>query len=61
MVICWSTGNTTNDVQLSNNLKTYVCKHALGISIHFDLYVIPDLGKLEDLGKRRGRPKKAKL
>ncbi len=57
MVICWSTGNTTNDVQLSNNLKTYVCKHALGIS----LYVIPDLGKLEDLGKRRGRPKKAKL
>ncbi len=44
-----------------NNLKTYVCKHALGISIHFGLYVISDPGKLEDLGKRRGRPKKAKL
>ncbi|CAF1424470.1 unnamed protein product, partial [Adineta steineri] len=42
------------------NLKTYVCKHAIGASIHFGLYVISDPHKLETLGKRRGRPKKAK-
>ncbi|CAF1550482.1 unnamed protein product, partial [Rotaria sordida] len=41
------------------NLKTYVCKHAVGISIHFGLYIISDPNKLESLGKRRGRPKKA--
>jgi hypothetical protein len=41
------------------NLKTYVCKHAVGTSIHFGFYVISDPNKLECLGKRRGRPKKA--
>ncbi len=41
------------------NLKTYVCKHAIGVSIHFASYIIYDPSKLEDLGKRRGRPKKA--
>jgi hypothetical protein len=42
------------------NMKTCLMI-ALGISIHFGLYVIPDPVKLEDLGKRHGRPKKAKL
>jgi hypothetical protein len=41
------------------NLKTYVCKHAVGASIHFGLYIISDPGKFENLGKRRGRPRKA--
>jgi hypothetical protein len=41
------------------NLKTYVCKHAVGASIHFGLYIISDPSKLENLGKRRGRPRKA--
>ena len=41
------------------NLKTYVCKHAVGASIYFGLYIISDPDKLESLGKRRGRPKKA--
>ena len=42
------------------NLKTYVCKHAVGASIHFGLYIISDRSKLENLGKRRGRPQKAR-
>jgi len=41
------------------NLKTYVCKHAVGVSMHFGLYIISDPDKFESLGKRRGRPKKA--
>ncbi|CAF1028358.1 unnamed protein product [Didymodactylos carnosus] len=41
------------------NLKTYICKHAVGIMMHFGFYVVSDPGKLDDLGKRRGRPKKA--
>jgi hypothetical protein len=41
------------------NLKTYVCKHAIGMSMYFGYYVIKDPNKLECLGKRRGRPKKA--
>ncbi|CAF4357714.1 unnamed protein product, partial [Adineta steineri] len=36
------------------NLKTYVCKHATGASIHFGLYAISDPHKSETLGKRRG-------
>ena len=43
-----------------SNLKTYVCKHAIGLSMHFGLYIMPDPSKYENLGKRRGRPKKAK-
>ncbi len=43
-----------------SNLKTYVCKHAIGLSMHFGLYKMPDPSKYENLGKRRGRPKKAK-
>jgi len=43
------------------NLKMYICKHAIDASIHFGFYVISDPSELEDLGKRRGRPKKAKL
>ena len=42
------------------NLKTYVCKHAVGASIYFGLYIISDRSKLENLGKRRGRPQKAR-
>jgi hypothetical protein len=41
------------------NLKTYVCKHAAGASIHFGFYTISDPNKFETIGKRRGRPKKA--
>ncbi|CAF1260581.1 unnamed protein product [Didymodactylos carnosus] len=41
------------------NLKLYVCKHAAGFMIHLNLYVIADPAKLQVLGKRRGRPKKA--
>ena len=40
------------------NLKTYVCKHTGGALIHFGLYIIFDRSKLENLGKRRGRPNK---
>ncbi|CAF1273625.1 unnamed protein product [Rotaria sordida] len=40
------------------NLKTYVCKHAVGASIHFGLHIISNLHKLKSLGKQRGRPKK---
>ena len=41
------------------NLKMYVCKHAVGALIHFGLYIISDRSKLENLRKRRVRPKKA--
>ncbi|CAF4542788.1 unnamed protein product, partial [Didymodactylos carnosus] len=30
-----------------------------GIMMHFGFYVVLAPGKLDDLGKRRGRPKKA--
>ncbi len=40
------------------NLKTYVCKHAAGVSIHFGLYIMSDPSKLENLGKRPGRRRK---
>jgi hypothetical protein len=41
------------------NLKTYVCKHAVGASIYFGLYIMSDQSKLENLGKRPGRRRKA--
>ncbi|CAF1086868.1 unnamed protein product [Didymodactylos carnosus] len=41
------------------DLKTYICKHAVGIMMHFGFYVVSDSEKLDDLGKRRRRPKKA--
>ena len=43
------------------NLETYVCicKHAVGSLIHSGLCIISDRSKLENLGKRRERPKKA--
>jgi hypothetical protein len=36
-----------------------MCKHAVGASIHICLYIISDPSKLENLGKRRGRSRKA--
>ena len=41
------------------NLKTYVCKNAVGALIDFGLCIISDRSKLENLEKRRGRPKNA--
>ena len=41
------------------SLKTYVCKNAVGALIDFSLSIISDLSKLENLEKRRGRPKNA--
>ena len=43
------------------NLKTFVCEHAIGLSIHFGLYTISDPSKFQNLNRRRGRPKKARL
>ncbi|CAF1029452.1 unnamed protein product [Didymodactylos carnosus] len=43
------------------NLKTYVCKHALGIMMHFGYYHVTDPSKLENFARKRGRPKKARL
>ena len=41
------------------NLKMYVCKNVVGALIDFGLYIISDRSKLENLEKRRGRPKNA--
>ena len=41
------------------NSKTYVCKNAVGALLDFGLCIISDRSKLENLEKRRGRPKNA--
>ncbi|CAF1122089.1 unnamed protein product [Didymodactylos carnosus] len=41
------------------NLKEHVCKHSVGLMIYFNYYIVSDPGKIEDLGKRRGRSQKA--
>ncbi|CAF1135835.1 unnamed protein product [Didymodactylos carnosus] len=43
------------------NLKSYVCKHALGMMIHLGYYFVQAPSKLEHFSKRRDRPKKARL
>ncbi|CAF1194899.1 unnamed protein product [Didymodactylos carnosus] len=43
------------------NLKSYVCKHALGMMIHLGYYFVQDPSKLENFSKKRGRPKKTRL
>ncbi|CAF1010377.1 unnamed protein product [Didymodactylos carnosus] len=41
-----------------SNLKTYVCKYAIGLMMHFGCYIVKDLAKLQNFQKRRGRPRK---
>ncbi|CAF1158343.1 unnamed protein product, partial [Didymodactylos carnosus] len=43
------------------NLKSYVCKYALGMMIHLGYYFVQYPSKLENFGKKRGKPKKARL
>ncbi|CAF0933436.1 unnamed protein product [Didymodactylos carnosus] len=41
-----------------SNLKTYVCKHAIGLMMHFGCNIVKDPVKLQNFQKRRGRPRK---
>ena len=34
------------------NLKTYVCKHSIGLMIHFDCYTISDPTKFQNFGEK---------
>ncbi|CAF1485659.1 unnamed protein product, partial [Didymodactylos carnosus] len=41
-----------------SNLKTYVCKHAIGLMMHFGFYIVKDPAKLQNFQKQCGRSRK---
>ncbi|CAF0962143.1 unnamed protein product [Didymodactylos carnosus] len=47
-----------NYYDFRSNLKTYVCKHAIGLMMHFGCYIAKDPAKLQNFQKRHGRPRK---
>ena len=50
-----------NSCTCPNRMKSYLCKHSVGLAILFKMYVIKEKTRAEVLGKRRGKGRSKKV